>query len=277
MKRHEREYSTPPQCCRCNGKGRCVGCSCVRSGRMCTNCTPRHKGRCENLDGAPLCGTADVTPPANQPEPEPDPGSDPLGELWPMAEGTETSEEMTAGRLGGVWVADLDNCLHAMEFATRMPPIPISTVPSPRMGSARQEESPDISPEVETEDPNEMVDSSSLNSVKDIPSIPSFIPLCVPNFRWGEFSGSTISSKVDDAYEAAIHWKRNLFDVPKGKVGSEFSSELSRLLDAYSDATTLESIALKASMILPLLLLQRPHPKSKPMQRPHPMPDGQNG
>ena len=97
-----------------------------------------------------------------------------------MAEGTETSEEMTAGRLGGVWVADLDNRLPAMEFATRMPPIPISTIPSPRMGSARQEESPDISPEVETEDPNEMVDSSSLNSVKDIPSIPSFIPLCDP-------------------------------------------------------------------------------------------------
>ena len=128
----------PPQCCLCNGKGRCVGCSCVRSGRVCTNCTPRHKGRCENLenlDGAPLCGTADVTPPANQPEPDPE--SDPPGELWHMAEGTDTSEEMTAGRLGGVWVADLDNRLPAMEFAMRMPPY--LYIPSHRHGWGPQD------------------------------------------------------------------------------------------------------------------------------------------
>ena len=162
----------PPQCCRCNGKGRGVGCSCVRSGRVCINCTPRHKGRCENLenlDGAPLCGTADVTPPANQPDLDPE--SDPSGELWHMAEGTETSEEMTAGRLGGVWVADLDNRLYTCHgICNENAPIPIYTVPSPQVGSARQEESPDISPEVETEDLNEMVNSSSLNTIKDIPS-----------------------------------------------------------------------------------------------------------
>ena len=44
----------------------------------------------------------------------------------------------------------------------------------------------------------------------------------------------------------------------------EFVRELSRLLDAYTDATALESIALKTSMILPALLLQRPHLRSKP-------------
>ena len=39
----------PPQCCRCNGNGRCRGCVCVRGGRTCTSCTPSRNGRCENL------------------------------------------------------------------------------------------------------------------------------------------------------------------------------------------------------------------------------------
>ena len=39
----------PPQCCRCNGNGRCRGCVCVRSNRPCTNCLPRRQRRCENI------------------------------------------------------------------------------------------------------------------------------------------------------------------------------------------------------------------------------------
>ena len=59
------------------------------------------------------------------------------------------------------------------------------------------------------------------------------------------------------------HWKCNLFEIPRGRVGTEFVQEISRLIDAYSDASALESMALEASMILPHLLLQRPHPRSK--------------
>ena len=39
---------TMPQCCRCNGSGRCVNCVCVRNNRTCANCTPGKNGRCEN-------------------------------------------------------------------------------------------------------------------------------------------------------------------------------------------------------------------------------------
>ena len=38
----------PPQCCQCNGNGRCKGCICVRNGRACLSCTPGRNGRCEN-------------------------------------------------------------------------------------------------------------------------------------------------------------------------------------------------------------------------------------
>ena len=39
-----------PQCCRCNGNGRCRSCHCVRSGSACINCLPLRRGRCENCE-----------------------------------------------------------------------------------------------------------------------------------------------------------------------------------------------------------------------------------
>ena len=47
-----------PQCCRCNGNGRCKACICVRSGKPCTDCTPSHVGRFENRGGAAGAGGA---------------------------------------------------------------------------------------------------------------------------------------------------------------------------------------------------------------------------
>ena len=37
-----------PQCCRCNGQGRCRSCKCSRSRVSCSNCAPGRNGRCEN-------------------------------------------------------------------------------------------------------------------------------------------------------------------------------------------------------------------------------------
>lgn len=54
--------------------------------------------------------------------------------------------------------------------------------------------------------------------------------------------------------------KRNLFEVPRGKAGTLFVRELSCLIDAYSDATAIEGIALKAAMVL--LLFFKSHPQS---------------
>ena len=64
-----------------------------------------------------------------------------------------------------------------------------------------------------------------------------------------------------------MQWKHNLFEVPRGKVGTLFVRELSHLIDAYSGATAMEGIALKASMVLPALVLQKPSPKSKNKDR----------
>ena len=92
--------------------------------------------------------------------------------------------------------------------------------------------------------------------------LPPAEELMTPNFSWGDLDGSMFCSSIDRVYEEAIHWKRNLLEVPRGGAGKSFVLELSRRIDAYSDACDLESVALKVAMVLLALLLQRPHPKS---------------
>ena len=36
-------------CCRCNSSGRCMSCSCVKSGRTYVDCLPSRKGHCNNV------------------------------------------------------------------------------------------------------------------------------------------------------------------------------------------------------------------------------------
>ena len=51
--------------------------------------------------------------------------------------------------------------------------------------------------------------------------------------------------------------------VPSGRVGKEFIMELTRLWRAYATASAMEAIALCAAAVMCVLLLQKPHEKSK--------------
>ena len=51
--------------------------------------------------------------------------------------------------------------------------------------------------------------------------------------------------------------------MPTGWAGNSFVSELASLFRAYADCSVLEVVALSASMVLPILLLQKPHATSK--------------
>ena len=68
---------------------------------------------------------------------------------------------------------------------------------------------------------------------------------------------------MNDIYNEVVFWKKNLFLLPSGKAGKEFVSEMSRLIGAFANATALEGIALKAVVVLQMLLLQKPSAKSK--------------
>ena len=54
--------------------------------------------------------------------------------------------------------------------------------------------------------------------------------------------------------------KRNIFNIPSGKMGEQFVSELSSLFQSYGASNARGSFS--AAMTMPSLLLQKPRPKS---------------
>ena len=98
-----------------------------------------------------------------------------------------------------------------------------------------------------------------------VPSLPPFTSANAPDFTWGSstITGSILCEQIHKAYESIVHWRHNLFLVPFDSVGSHFIIELAKLYESYGSASAMESIALKAAMVLPALLLQKPHRQSK--------------
>ena len=68
-------------------------------------------------------------------------------------------------------------------------------------------------------------------------------------FTWGSHDGQSLLDVVLAAYEECIHWRPNLFLVPFSKAGKHFVFELARLYRAFAEGSTLESIALKATVV----------------------------
>ena len=60
-----------------------------------------------------------------------------------------------------------------------------------------------------------------------------------------------------------VHWRRNVFLLPSGKVGKEFIHELTRLFNAYTGISALESVVFDLIMLMCELLLQKPDVSSK--------------
>ena len=85
-----------------------------------------------------------------------------------------------------------------------------------------------------------------------------FFELSNTEFSWGDVDGDTFVHAINCAYAEVVHWTRNLFSVHSGAVGKEFVDESAKLFLAFAKRPALENVALKASTVLPLLLLQRP-------------------
>ena len=105
--------------------------------------------------------------------------------------------------------------------------------------------------------------SQPSNLDSSYPTLPVYPPMSSPTFTWGNLSGPEFATLLDTTYSEVVHWRRNCFSVPLGKAGRDFVSELSRLYLAYGSASTLESVALKAAIVFPILLLQKPSKGSK--------------
>ena len=84
-----------------------------------------------------------------------------------------------------------------------------------------------------------------------------------PDFQWGSYNGEAFCASVAAAYDEAVHWKRNIFLLPSGNVGKSFIQEMTWLLNAFVNGSTIECVSLKALFIMQMLLLQKPARKSK--------------
>ena len=94
-------------------------------------------------------------------------------------------------------------------------------------------------------------------------SLPPFTPMATATFCWGQYEAIHFIDLLNTTYKEAIHWRLNLFKIPYGTAGKAFTQELARLFKAFVESSALESIALKAATIMPVLLLQKPSKSSK--------------
>ncbi len=101
------------------------------------------------------------------------------------------------------------------------------------------------------------------NPPSSLPRLPNFIPTEEPCFSWGSLDSESFIHSLAATYAEVVHWRRNCFKVPFGNAGKSFVTELARLFKAFAEKSSLESVALKAAIVLPILALQKPTRTSK--------------
>ena len=57
------------------------------------------------------------------------------------------------------------------------------------------------------------------------------------NFKWDERSGTDFCVMINSAYDEIVHWKRNVFLLPTGRIGKLFVQELALVLGHASIIT----------------------------------------
>ena len=102
----------------------------------------------------------------------------------------------------------------------------------------------------------------SLTTTKSSPKLPNCMPIVDPTFTWGCHDATTFITSLNAAYNEVVHWRPNLFRVPYGKAGKSFVFELARLYNSASKSA-MECIAMRAAVVVPILMLQKPSSKSE--------------
>ena len=211
-------------CCRCNRTGKCQNCSCVKNGEACQSCLPLRLRNCVNTaQNIPSARGTHVQPAAS------------------TTSGDSSTQE------------------------TSLPPSEDEVSPgqAPVHSSQNTQATPN-SHAISSHQPQQSPSSSSnhLATVEPL-SLPPLTPMADPTFYWGEYEAPHFIDMLNTTYDEAIHWRLNLFKIPYGTAGKSFTLELARMYKALAELSALESIALKAATIMPILLLQKPSKRSK--------------
>ncbi len=83
--------------------------------------------------------------------------------------------------------------------------------------------------------------------------------------KWGDMEGEEIvNNKISSIYNEVTKWQKNLFMLPRGKVGCDFIKEMTKILNLFvNDDKKWGRLALKILHVFIPLMLQKPSPKSK--------------
>ena len=82
-------------------------------------------------------------------------------------------------------------------------------------------------------------------------------------YKWGQYPDYIIERKISAIYEKIVHWRKNLFMLPRGNAGKRYIDEITRLMGAWINDSPMKNIVFKAIMVMPNLLLQKPSKQSK--------------
>ena len=107
--------------------------------------------------------------------------------------------------------------------------------------------------------------SSDFDASKNQPNLPDFdfFPSEIKEKKWGNISYQSLSNDINNIYDEIVHFRKNIFNIPSGRAGKMFIDELTFWLKQLNYILELNSIALKAFMVLPSLILQKPSSTSK--------------
>ena len=97
------------------------------------------------------------------------------------------------------------------------------------------------------------------------PNIPDF-DMCPSEIKakmWRNISHQRFSEEINNIYNEVVHLRRNIFNLPSGGAGKHFIEELTYWLKQFNSNSDLNSVALKAFMVLPSVILQKPSATSK--------------
>ena len=240
------------ECCRCNRTGSCKGCACVKAGKPCSNCLPSKLGSCANRSSMRSC----VQQPSN-----PSNLSTPINA--PPATGQPVTSAATAVSADYATIS-IKTAPETPSSSTNSQPNTdaqqLSTVPTPINAPPATGPTVDaISAVSPTTTP--VITASEISS-SSTDSQPAFFPTSSTHFRWGDVTSKTFCEDIGKAYEEQTLWRKNTFSPPSGHAGTEFVKEHTRLLRAYKDRTPMECVAMEAVMVMPSLLLQKPHAKA---------------
>ena len=228
---------------------------CVKAKRRCSYCKPNIHGRCRNQPSkayVPYSTTEDEESDTSLTESS-DTSASPQSsrETTPEIQPDQQPHDQMLS-VGQVSEGNLTSLPSAVTTPGANTPLEDNTTPEANMTSEANR-----TPEAN------MTPVTDFTPAADM-TLPEFTKLPDPPiFYWSERDGPSITQDINNAYDEIVHWRRNVFKIPSGKAGKSFVRELTRLFKAYAECSSLEGIALKAAMSLPILILQKPHQNSK--------------